>query len=114
MSRAGGHYLPGDFRHQVTIQQPSSGTADGIGGHKNTVATLGTVWAWVQPGKAIEKHLAGGLRQQETITVTIRYPAFTVDDTCSVLWNGRVWRVQGAQMPDSVAKALILTCCEGE
>lgn len=114
MTRAGGHYLPGDFRHQVTIQQPTNGAADGIGGYRKTLTTLGTVWAWVQPGKAVEKHVAGGLRQEETITVTIRYPAFTVDDTCRVLWSGKTWYVQGVQMPDAVTKALILTCCEGE
>jgi SPP1 family predicted phage head-tail adaptor len=103
----------GALRHQVTLQGPGALVADGDGGYTQTPATVGTVWASIQPATArdLERIVANVEQANASHLVTIRYRD-DVNTTTQVLYGTRVLKVTGMQNPDERNISLILICTE--
>lgn len=71
----------GELKHRVTIEQCVS-ASDGQGGYTSTWTTLGSVWASVAAGSAMERFYRGEQQHTQVMTFTVRQKqAFTMPQT---------------------------------
>lgn len=80
-----------DFRHVVTIQQPTT-TPDGQGGWAQAWATFITAWAHVMPAQGAEKTDGGGVRAEGTVVFRLRYRP-GVSEQMRVSWEGNTYNI---------------------
>ena len=85
----------GKQRHKVTIQKPTE-TRDAVGGVTTTWATLGTIWASVEPLSGKELLSADQLNSIATLRVRCRYIK-NLTHECRIFHKGRSLEIVSAQ-----------------
>lgn len=63
----------GDLRHRITIQQPTSATANAYNERTDNWSTWATVWAKVEPLEGREAWAAAQAQSEVTHKVVLRY-----------------------------------------
>lgn len=102
---------PADLRHRIKIQVRSQ-VADGQGGFQETWADHLSVWSNIKPVSATERFFSQKLEQNITHKITIRFNS-TINSAMRVLYQGRVFKIEGAFDPDERKRWLQLNCEEG-
>lgn len=88
----------GSLDQRITLQR-KTGTADGMGGHTEVWADIGTQWAKVMPAGGNERVEAMRMGAATAYRMTVRWrgdadgqPYFRADD--KVIWRGREYAVR--------------------
>ena len=97
---------PGWLRHRVVIEAPVA-TPDGAGGEGLTWSTHATTWALIEPVRAGEQLVAGGLASVLTHRITLRHRT-DITGGMRVLYRGKRYRVLAAADPDARRRYLTL------
>lgn len=96
----------GNLRERVTLQDFTS-TDDGFGGRIEEWYDVAEVWARIEPVKAGEQLIAGGIQSITDVLVHVRHR----DDITSqwrIIWRGIVYRITGARNLDERGQFLTL------
>jgi len=98
----------GNMRERVTLLR-QEGTPDGYGGFEYTYIEVATVWARVEPVKADEQFIAGGIQSITDVLVHIRHRDDVVP-TWRLEWQGRQFNITGITNLDERTRFLVLDC----
>jgi len=106
----------GHLRHQVTLENPTSVTADADGGFDSsdwTELSPSPVSASVEPAtqRSLERIVSNTVAADVSHVVTIRYHEGVTTKT-RVTLNDRTLHVVGIQNPEERNIALVLACVE--
>ena len=98
----------GNMRERITLQRLER-TPDGGGGFEETFVDVTTVWARVEPVKADEQFIAGGIQSITDVLVHIRHRDDVVP-TWRLEWQGRQFNITGIRNLDERGRFLVLDC----
>jgi SPP1 family predicted phage head-tail adaptor len=100
----------GRLSKRVALQRYSE-AADGYGEQVRTWSTFATVWAGIEPLAAKERFAAQQINAHLTLRCVIRYRS-DVDTTCRVIFDDRIFQVDGVIDPNMQHAELTLLCQE--
>lgn len=104
----------GSLDQEITIERRVR-AADGAGGYRTDWQKLDCdpcVWAAVKPRAVREARDEGRISAAYLMQFTIRNRA-DVDETCRILWSGRVWNIKGVMTTGARSTYLTLEAERG-
>lgn len=98
----------GDLRERVTLQYYTE-TRDEYGGISQAWADVDQIRARVEPIKAGEQVIAGGIQAVTDVLVHIRYREDVAPDW-RLIWKGQTFNIKGVRNLDERNRFLALDC----
>lgn len=99
----------GNLRERVTLVREERGEPDGFGGYSYEYVDVATIWARVEPVKADEQFIAGGIQSITDVLVHIRHRD-DVEPTWRLNWQGKQFNITGIRNLDERGRFLVLDC----
>ncbi len=101
----------GKFRHRISIQEMTDGTADDYNQTTKTASTVATRWAQITPLSGKQLEYAQRIHDQVTHEIRLRYYAGLGPDH-RVLFGSRVFEILNVINVDERKEEMIVQCVE--
>ncbi len=95
-----------EFRHLITVQQPSV-TKDEIGGQVRTWSTFASPWAVAKPTGGSQRTFAGKIDNPAGVEFTIRYVS-GITEKMRISWGSRLFDIKNVLNVDERNIYLVL------
>lgn len=103
----------GDLRHRVVVETTTD-TTDDQGGQSSAWSTYATIWALIQPSRAVEVRASMQIQVRRTHICWIRHRAdITVSEKMRINFDSRYFQIKGIRRADERKFFMCLELEEG-